>query len=104
MAQGLSRLEIQTLLENITGSDNIYFQPKENIEMEFPCIVYARDYAYKETADNVSYYYCLRYSVTIISRDPDIDWNDKIAALPMSSFTRFFVADNLNHDVFNVYF
>jgi hypothetical protein len=72
--------------------------------MRYPCIVYKRDYAYTEFAGNLPYKYCKRYQVTVIDRDPDSPFPDKIAALPMCTFNRFFTADNLNHDVFNVFF
>jgi hypothetical protein len=42
--------------------------------------------------------------VTVIDRNPDSEIPDKVAALPMTLFNRWFAADNLHHDVFNVYF
>lgn len=104
MAHGLSRLEIQTLLEALMDSTNVYFQPPQNVNMQYPCIVYRRDFAYTEHADNLPYLICKRYQVTVVDRDPDSIYPDKIADLSMSTFNRFFVADNLNHDVFSVYF
>jgi hypothetical protein len=96
------RLEFQQLLESI--ADNVYFQPPENINLKYPCIIYKRDYAETEFADNAPYNFKLRYMVMVIDRDPDSDIPGKIAALPMSIFNRFFTADGLNHDVFNVFF
>jgi hypothetical protein len=40
----------------------------------------------------------------VIYRHPDSDLPHKIASLPKCSFDRHFVSDNLNHDVFNLYF
>jgi len=40
----------------------------------------------------------------IIDQDPDSDIPSKVAEMPMSLFNRFYTADNLNHDVYNVYF
>jgi hypothetical protein len=42
--------------------------------------------------------------VTVIDRNPDSDLRLKVAYLPTSRFSRFFVADNLNHDVFTLFF
>jgi hypothetical protein len=42
--------------------------------------------------------------VTLIDRDPDNPAIEKIAALPMTTFNRFFKAESLNHDVFTLYF
>jgi hypothetical protein len=98
-----NRLKLQTILEDILGTENVYFQPPDNISMVYPCIVYRRDHAYTEFADNNPYHHCKRYQVTVIDRDPDSVFPDQIADLPMCLFDRFYVADNLNHDVFNIY-
>lgn len=98
------RLNLQTQLEDILGTRAVYFQPPANVQMEYPCIVYTRDNARTRFAGNLPYRYVKRYQVTIIDRDPDSPIPDKVAALPMCIFDRSFVADNLNHDVFNLYF
>lgn len=99
-----TRLELQEILETILGSDHVYFQPPENVKMSYPAIVYERDYLVNEFAGNNPYRQTKRYQVTIIDRDPDSEIADKVAALPMCSFTRYFAADNLNHDIYSLYF
>jgi hypothetical protein len=96
------RLDLHQLLE--TFVDNVYFQPPTNIRLEYPCIIYKRDYADTKFANDKPYNHMLRYMVTIIDRNPDSNIPDKVAAMPMSLFNRFYTADNLNHDVYNVYF
>ena len=96
------RLELQRLLEAITT--NVYFQPPTNVQLKYPCIVYKRDFADTKFADNEPYAHKRRYMVTVIDQDPDSEIPGKIAALPMSLFNRFYTVDNLNHDVFSVYF
>lgn len=96
------RLSLHQLLETICP--NVYFQPPTNVQMEYPCIVYNRDFADTKFADNEPYSHELRYMVMVIDRNPDSELPGKIAALPKSLFNRFYTADNLNHDVFNVYF
>jgi hypothetical protein len=98
------RLELQTTLEDILGSSNVYFQPPANIEMKYPCIVYLRDGRQSRFADNHNYSKLKRYQVTIIDRDPDSLVPDRVAELPLCVFTRFFTAENLNHDVYDLYF
>jgi hypothetical protein len=97
-----SRLQLHQLLETFTP--NVYFQPPVNVQLKYPCIIYRRDFAQTEFADNQPWKHTLRYSVTIIDQDPDSDIPSKVAEMPMSLFNRFFTADNLNHDVYNVYF
>jgi hypothetical protein len=98
------RLELQTLLEGVLGSTNVYFQPPSNVQMKYPCIVYAQDNAKTEFAGNSPYRYSKRYQVTVISRDPDTLVPDDLAQLPLSNLNRIFTADNLHHYVFNLYF
>lgn len=99
---GRSRLELHALLESIT--EHVYFQPPTNFLMDYPCIVYQLDAGRSEFADDVPYRYTKRYAVTVIDRDPDSPIPDRVAALQTASMNRFFVADNLNHTVFNLYF
>jgi hypothetical protein len=98
------RLQLQSSLENLLGGPNVYFQPPATIQLIYPCIIYKRDTAYTEFADNGPYRYCKRYQVTVIDPDPDSGIPDKVANLPMCKFDRFYTADNLNHDVFNLFF
>ncbi len=104
MAQ--ARLDLQALLVDILGTDYVYFQPPATIQMVYPCIVYHRDYAKTDFADSAPYIYSKRYQVMFIGTavDADSDIPDKIAALPMCVFDRFYTADNLNHDVFKLFF
>lgn len=96
------RLELQRLLEEIT--DNVYFQPPTNVQLKYPCIIYKRDFADTKFADNVPYAHKRRYMVTVIDQNPDSEIPGKVATLPMSLFNRFYTVDNLNHDVFSIYF
>jgi hypothetical protein len=98
------RLDLQALLESLLGSSAVYFQPPPNTTMTYPCIVYQRDNAITEFADNTPHRYTQRYQVTLIGRDPDNPVLEKIAALPMCLFNRYFAANNLNHDVFVLYY
>ena len=96
------RLQLHDILKSFT--DNVYFQPPENITLEYPCIIYQRDYAETKFADDIPYNHTLRYVVTVIDRDPDSDIPGKVASMPMCLYNRFFTADNLNHDVYRVFF
>lgn len=98
------RLDLHALLISILGSNNVYFQPPPNVQMIYPCIVYRRDDIDTDFADNVPYSKRKRYQVTVIDRDPDSEIPDKVLDLPTCIFDRFYTADNLNHDVFKLYF
>lgn len=98
------RLQLHLLLVEILGSNQVYFQPPANVQMQYPCIVYNRVSANTMFAGNSLYRYTKRYLVTYIDQNPDSEIPDKIAELPMCIFDRHFTAGNLNHDVFNIFF
>jgi hypothetical protein len=99
------RLELHQILVDILGDENrVYFQPPSNIQMSYPCILYNRDNAHTNFADDSPYRYTQRYLVTLVDRDPDSPIFDKIKALPLCVFSRHFASENLNHDAFSLYY
>lgn len=99
-----NRIILQTLLEQILGSRNVYFQPPENVKMIYPCIVYSRSSGDSQYADDTSYIFKNRYQIMVIDKNPDGPVLDKIRKLPLCSFDRHYVVNNLNHDVYNIYY
>lgn len=99
------RVQLQFLLEDLIGSKNVYFQPPETIKLSYPCIIYSRGVIGRtKFADDKPYQHQVRYAVTVIDKDPDSDILDKVASLPMCVFERHYTADNLNHDIYNLYY
>lgn len=104
------RLELHSVLAGILGCPErgeecrAYFQPPASKEMKYDCIVYERSRMEPNFADNLPYLLHDRYQVTVIYRNPDSDLPRKVADLPLCAHDRHFTADNLNHDVFNLYF
>lgn len=72
--------------------------------MQFPCIVYKRAQADTRYANDGTYLFTNRYTLTVIDRNPDSPLIEQVAQLPMCRHSTFFVVDNLNHDVFDIYF
>lgn len=99
---GRSRLDLHTELVEVTS--NVYFQPPSNSAMQYPCIVYQRDASYVDFADDIPYKGCKRYQLTVIDRNPDSVIPDEIEAMRFCAFSRFFVAGDLNHFVFRLFF
>lgn len=99
-----TRLELQTKLEELFGSRNVYYQPPENLSMNYPAIVYSKNDIDKEYADNLGYINTNSYRITIIDKKPDNPIIKKLLDLPYSSYDRNYVKDNLNHDVIILYF
>ncbi|NCE64072.1 hypothetical protein D1159_05595 [Pseudoflavonifractor sp. 524-17] len=72
--------------------------------MQYDCIVYERKLIKPVFANNRPYLLDNGYQVTAIYKKPDSDLPKKIALLPMCAHERHFTADNLNHDIFTLYF
>lgn len=98
------RTNLHTVLVNMLGSSNVYFQPPENIKLKYPCIVYERNSMDTRFADNKPYAHKLRYKIIVIDKDPDTKIIDRIKTLPMCIYDNHYVTDNLNHDVFFIYY
>ena len=99
-----SRPNLQTKLEQILGSRNVYFQPPESIKLNYPAIVYKRSNIQNTFADNEVYKQSCFYEITVIYRKPDSQITKKLSKLPKIRFDRSFTYDNLNHDVFTIYY
>lgn len=99
-----TRLELQTKLEELLGSRNVYYQPPSSVKMEYPAIVYSRtDFTYA-LANDEKYLIKKRYSIIVISKKPDDPVLDKLLALPFCSYGTQYKVDNLIHDTFDLYF
>lgn len=99
-----TRQELQNMLVELLPGVNIYFQPPPTLKMSYPCVIYKRDYAETKFSDNKPYNYQKRYLLTVIDKNPDSQIPDKIGSLPMCVYDRFYVADNLNHDVYKLFY
>lgn len=105
-------LQLQLLLESLTDQvenpsqrlQKVYFQPTSNVGLVYPCITYERSRATTKFAGNLPYIRVKRYTVTVIDPDVDSIIPDLVGKLPMCTHSTFFVADQLNHDVFDLFF
>ena len=114
------RLRLQNILEEIfsifheaDGRQHVFYQPDNNTKLYYPCVTYKMDRLDYIDADNSKYVTNVAYMLTIIDPDPissciDVEKTktiiDAISELPKCSYVRHFVNDNLNHDVFKIYY
>lgn len=99
-----NRLRLQSELEKLLGSRNVYYQPPESIKMEYPAIVYSKTNIKSTFADDAAYSFSRCYEIIVIDTKPDNSVIDKLLNLPYCSFNRHYKADNLNHDVLTLYY
>lgn len=98
------RIELQKILEDCLGSRNVYFQPPESLKMQYPCIRYERNPALTRYANNHPYTISDGYELILIDKNPDSETYYKLLELPLCRHERHYIVDNLNHDVFYIYY
>lgn len=99
-----SRLELQSKLEELLGSTNVYYQPPNNLQMEYPAIRYSRSTIATNYANDKRYKNLTRYDLTVIAKLPDNPAIEKLLELPYCSYDRHYASNNLNHDVLTLYY
>ena len=100
----VNRPDLQTFLEELIGSRNVYFQPPESVKMSYPAIVYSRKKIVNDHANNSVYKQSFSYEITVIDKDPDSEIVRKVSMLPKCAHDRHFKSDNLNHDIFTLFY
>lgn len=99
------RLELHRILKELLDSDNVYFQPPESVKLKYPCVIYSRENGDSQFADNKTYVFFYRYQIIYIDRNPDSDFPTRLlSTFPKCTYDRHYTADNLNHEVFNLYY
>lgn len=105
--------EIFSIFSEADGKQHVYFQPPSKVMLNYPCVVYKRDGNRPTWADNRKYNNHWSYQLIIIDKDPissriNAEGTktiiDAISELPKCSYIRHYVVDNLNHDVFKIYY
>lgn len=99
-----SRLNLQETLEELLGSENVYYQPPESLSMNYPAIKYEKNKIINTRANDKLYGSRIQYSLTVIDRKPDNPVINKLLELPYCSYDRNYKSDNLEHDVFTIYY
>lgn len=97
------RIELQSMLEELLGNKNVYYNPPESVKMKYPAIRYSVNEIEKKTADDTAYLFEKSYKIIVIDSKSDNEIIEKLMRLPYCSHNSYYIADNLNHDVFTLY-
>lgn len=98
------RTDLHQKIVDILGSGSVYYQPPATIKLRYPCIIYELESPEPKRADDTIFIYDKSYSVTLIYEDPDSTLVDAFEhSFEYIRHNRHYTADNLNHDVFTVY-
>lgn len=97
--------ELRKVQEDTLGYQHTYFEPTEQVRMQYDAVVYNRTDMNVRRADDKSYMVRNAYQVMVISRDPEtkvpeaIQWHFA-RCTPGKSFVR----DNLYHFPFTIFY
>ena len=97
-------MQLQSELEEILGSENVYYQSPPSIGMKYPAIVYEKSKIQTTHADNKTYSMNTRYDLIVIDKRPDNPVIKKLLELPYCSYDRQYKSDNLYHDSLTLYY
>ena len=98
------RLKLQSELEKLVG-ENVYFQPPASIRLVYPCVIYNLAVGDIRRADNTIYTYTSRFELLFIFKQPNMEIVEKVMrTFTMCSISRIYIADNLYHYAFNLYY
>lgn len=104
MSTKRTRLNLQAKLEELLGSKHVYYNPPENLKMEYPAIRYSKSDEEDIYANNIKYLSMSVYDLVVIDKKPDNPVIKKLLELPYSEFDRHYVADGLNHDIIRIFY
>lgn len=96
-------MKLQKLLERLLNSRDVYSKPPSSNKLGYPCIIFQKDGENVKFADDSRFVYYNRYSLIVVSREATPKVCDDIANLPLCSFLKRYVADNLYHNVYQLY-
>ena len=99
-----NRTNLQADLERILGSRNVYYQPPESVKINYPAIIYSFSDIDVRHANDKTYMMTRRYEIIVIDKKPDNSVIDTLLQLPLCSYDRHYVSDNLYHDVLTLYY
>lgn len=105
-------------LKDLLGTDEVYFQPSADAGtdeygesyiftgIQYPCFIMKRTTAYQPAASDRNYLFRPGYEVTYINDDePDPEMLEMMMRrFGCCHYDRHFIADNLHHDVFMIYY
>lgn len=94
------RIELHYKLIEVCGTENVYYQAPEDNQMQYPAIKYSRSDIKNTFANDDVYRQNNVFEAIVIDEDPDSEIVYKLSKMRGCKFSRHYVADGLNHDVF----
>lgn len=98
-----TRAEVQSMLEEILDSKNVYFQPPSNTSLKYPCIVFKFSRFDTRPADNKPYIVTSCWEIHHMYKNPKHDLKEKfVFEAPFCSWDRRIVSDGVYNDYYTL--
>lgn len=98
-----TRAEMQSMLEDVLGSSNVYFQAPPNTGMSYPCIVFRFVRFNIQRADNKPYVVSGHWEVHHMYKNPKNDLKEKfIFEVPFCTWDKRLVAKDVYNDYYKI--
>lgn len=98
-----SQVDLQSKLEELLESRNVYYNPPANLKMQYDAIRYSLASPNVRHANDAKYSRFNCYELLVISLESDPEINEKLMKLPYCSMGTPYISDNLNHYPFTLY-
>lgn len=100
-----SRLELHEEFVKILGTRNVYYRPPSSVNMKYDAIRYDLSGKDLRRANDKVYNSTNCYEGVLITRDPDSPIPDTMLNhFQMCNLGKPYIADNLNHFPFTIYY
>lgn len=99
---GMTRTDLQKMLENVPGVCGVYFQPPESLKLKYPAIIYSLSSIGNTHADNKVYRQDISYELIVVEKKSESAVTEAVSLLPMCRHNRRYISDGLCHDVFTI--
>lgn len=97
--------DLHPKLKRLISNDHVYFQPPENMVLEYDCFIYSYSVPSVRYADNRRYSRRRQYTLIYITKNPDSPLIDQIPdEFSYCRFDRHYVSSNLNYYVYSLYY
>lgn len=100
--------DLRDILQEIIGPDGyVYYNPSTSIRLQYDCFIFSRNNTSTSRADNKAYRKTPRWTITYVcrdGRDTDILIDKMLETFKWCTHETCYKANNLEHNVFNLYF
>lgn len=98
------RVRLHHYLENVLGSNKVYFQPPESVKMQYPCIRYNLAKVPVIHADDKVYLTNPKYVIVYITTQPDDDMRYTLVNSLGVPIIQTYAKDGLYHYIYEFYY